>query len=376
MTATVVAARRCVKLIVSATLSKDPSKLQRLALHCPRYIAASAEDHRYHLPSTLQEWKVVVPAPRKPVALLSLLHDLAGQSVVIFTASLDTTHKLFLMLEAAANLPEKVVEFSSRMSAAKRAHNLNLFKTGEWPPSAHDRTWTACSQFIMGAARVLVASDAMARGMDVEGVQVVVNYDAPVYAKTYVHRAGRTARAGMAGKVITLLRTEDVHHFKQMLRKADNKYVKDYKLSEESMDRCTGCVESALEQMTALLQAEAESDGVAEAKLSPKVTAKQAAAAAVTAAAAAAKATTPTVVVAVGNGHTSAGGMGAGGSRVHAGPDGEGGSGVDALAGTGAGGVAVAGGKTHAGRSKAARPGKRQRMEAASALAAATAAVP
>lgn len=45
---------RCVKLIVSATLSKDPSKLQRLALHCPRYIAASAEDHRYHLPSTLQ----------------------------------------------------------------------------------------------------------------------------------------------------------------------------------------------------------------------------------------------------------------------------------------------------------------------------------
>lgn len=54
------------------------------------------------------------------------------------------------MLEAAANLPEKVVEFSSRMSAAKRAHNLNLFKTGEWPPSAHDRTWTACSQFIMG----------------------------------------------------------------------------------------------------------------------------------------------------------------------------------------------------------------------------------
>jgi len=41
-----------------------------------------------------------------------------------------------------------------------------------------------------------VCSDAMTRGMDVEGVHNVINYDAPVYVKTYVHRAGRTARAG------------------------------------------------------------------------------------------------------------------------------------------------------------------------------------
>ena len=45
--------------------------------------------------------------------------------------------------------------------------------------------------------QVLVCSDAMTRGMDVEGVANVINYDAPEYVKTYVHRAGRTARAGM-----------------------------------------------------------------------------------------------------------------------------------------------------------------------------------
>ena len=50
-----------------------------------------------------------------------------------------------------------------------------------------------------GAARVLVASDALTRGMDVPGVGAVVNYDAPSFAKTYVHRAGRTARAGQQG---------------------------------------------------------------------------------------------------------------------------------------------------------------------------------
>ena len=57
---------------------------------------------------------------------------------------------------------------------------------------------------------MLVASDAMTRGMDVEGVMNVINYDVPVYAKTYVHRVGRTARAGKLGSSYTLLRKEEV----------------------------------------------------------------------------------------------------------------------------------------------------------------------
>ena len=55
-----------------------------------------------------------------------------------------------------------------------------------------------------GAARVLVASDALTRGMDVAGVGAVVNYDAPAFAKTYVHRAGRTARAGQHGEALVV----------------------------------------------------------------------------------------------------------------------------------------------------------------------------
>lgn len=57
---------------------------------------------------------------------------------------------------------------------------------------------------------MLIASDAMTRGMDVEGVGNVINYDMPVYAKTYVHRVGRTARAGRAGSSYTILRREEV----------------------------------------------------------------------------------------------------------------------------------------------------------------------
>lgn len=58
--------------------------------------------------------------------------------------------------------------------------------------------------------QVLVSSDAMTRGMDVEGVKYVINYDMPTYIKTYIHRAGRTARAGHGGLCFTLLRKEEV----------------------------------------------------------------------------------------------------------------------------------------------------------------------
>ena len=52
-----------------------------------------------------------------------------------------------------------------------------------------------------GKAHTLVASDALTRGMDMPGIDVVINYDPAAYPKTYVHRAGRTARAGKPGKL-------------------------------------------------------------------------------------------------------------------------------------------------------------------------------
>ena len=63
----------------------------------------------------------------------------------------------------------------------------------------------------MGDIQVLVSSDAMTRGMDVDGVTNVINYDIPAYIKTYIHRAGRTARAGKAGRCFTLLRKDEVY---------------------------------------------------------------------------------------------------------------------------------------------------------------------
>ena len=67
-----------------------------------------------------------------------------------------------------------------------------------------------------GSVRVLVSSDQMARGMDLANVRLVVNYDAPRQAKTYVHRVGRTARANRDGFAVTMLKSGQVGDFRKM----------------------------------------------------------------------------------------------------------------------------------------------------------------
>ena len=63
----------------------------------------------------------------------------------------------------------------------------------------------AMSRFASGEVRVLVATDVAARGIDLDGIGLVVNYDAPSGADDYTHRVGRTARAGAAGRAVTLV---------------------------------------------------------------------------------------------------------------------------------------------------------------------------
>lgn len=72
-----------------------------------------------------------------------------------------------------------VSEFSSRLTEQQRKSILREFRENK--------------------ISVLIATDAMSRGMDIDDVELVVNYDAPLSAKRYVHRAGRTARAGCEG---------------------------------------------------------------------------------------------------------------------------------------------------------------------------------
>lgn len=223
---------RIVKFIASATLTQDPAKLLRLRLHAPRFLAQTTEHaKRYVLPPALHELKHVVAAARKPKALAALLRwlSLRGDRTLVFASSVDSTSGVQRLLRALGPdvLGATSAEYSGRLAPEDRRSALASFSTG--------------------AARILVCSDAMTRGMDISGVTAVVNYDVPVYPKTYVHRAGRTARAGGQGAVYTLLQHVDVKHFKAMLRKVDNSRVRDLVMDRECLDAVAEPVARTLE---------------------------------------------------------------------------------------------------------------------------------
>ncbi|CAI7769024.1 unnamed protein product [Closterium sp. NIES-53] len=108
-------------------------------------------------------------------------------------------------------------------------------------------------RFRRGEVQVLVASDAMTRGMDVEGVFNVVSYDAPVYPKTFVHRAGRTARAGRPGNCYTILRKQEVRHFKAVLAKVGCAECPQSKAPSHLMEGLREHYDAALERLKAVV---------------------------------------------------------------------------------------------------------------------------
>jgi len=209
-----------VKFVVSATLTRDPLKLDVLALNAPRFVTFVQEDNKYKLPKTLAERKIVVNDADKPSALLGLLQmhrvGTVVKKTIVFVSSVEAAGTLARLLTTSAvrdALGLRAEEYSGKIDKRRREETIENFRRGE--------------------TRVLVCSDAITRGIDIPNVELVINYDAPVYAKTYVHRAGRTARGrGQTGLVVTMLRKEDVRHFKDMLRKVENNYIEDVALGE------------------------------------------------------------------------------------------------------------------------------------------------
>ena len=202
--------RRLKKMLFSATLTRDPTRLSALQLHAPKMLTATSsnlpEDARYLLPERLEETVIKTEGDDKPLALCALLHRLGRVPVIIFTSSVDATHRLFLFLNSMVGLPSSPVEYSSFASQAKRTEALQAFKSG--------------------LNLLLVASDAATRGLDVDHVSAVISYDSPTHLKTYIHRVGRTARGGRRGSAYTLCRPAEESRFDDMLSKLEGQVTR------------------------------------------------------------------------------------------------------------------------------------------------------
>lgn len=198
------------KLLFSATLTQNPEKLQQLSLYQPRLFSTGSvyrapsdpgidvdgdSGGKYTFPIGLTHHYVPCSLRFKPLVVLHLILEMNFSRVLCFTNSRENSHRLFLLVQAFGGVT--VAEFSSRYGPGQRKSILK--------------------QFEQGKIQLLISTDATARGIDVQGVQLVVNYDAPQYLRTYVHRVGRTARAGKSGQAFTLLLKVQERRFLRML---------------------------------------------------------------------------------------------------------------------------------------------------------------
>ncbi|KAA0164638.1 hypothetical protein FNF27_07779 [Cafeteria roenbergensis] len=169
-------------LLFSATMTKDIEALASLSLRRPVEVSA---DPLFDMARTLtQEFVRLRPGredDREPIVLALCLRGF-GNGTIVFCKRKYDAHRLALLLGLAGLA---VAELHGNLSQKHRLEALEAFREGR--------------------AHILVATDVAGRGLDIRGVTTVINSDMPRDLTTYVHRVGRTARAGREGRSITLV---------------------------------------------------------------------------------------------------------------------------------------------------------------------------
>lgn len=170
-------------LMFSATLSREIEALTHEFQRSPKVIEIG---RRANPAETVTQFVYEVSQHLKPALLMHLLSDPQFDTVLVFTRTKHGADKVARRLEGAGI---KTGTIHSNRSQNQRLRALKDFKSG--------------------AVRVLVATDIAARGIDVDGISHVVNYDFPMHSEDYVHRIGRTGRAHAVGDAISFITSED-----------------------------------------------------------------------------------------------------------------------------------------------------------------------
>lgn len=176
--------------LFSATMTNKVAKLQRACLKNPAKVEVSS---KYSTVDTLKQHYLFVPAKHKDCYLVFLLNEMSGSTTMVFTRTCESTRRIALILR---NLGLEAIPISGQMSQPKRIGALNKFKAGE--------------------RNILICTDVASRGLDIPSVDMVINYDIPTNSKDYIHRVGRTARAGRSGLAVSLVTQYDVELYQRI----------------------------------------------------------------------------------------------------------------------------------------------------------------
>ncbi|KAJ5514748.1 ATP-dependent RNA helicase [Penicillium fimorum] len=188
--------------LFSATLSSKVESLQRASLSNPARVSISSS--KYATVETLQQTYILRPYKHKDIYLVYLLHEFIGQSVIIFMRTVHETQRVAFLLRG---LGFGAIPLHGQMSQSARLGALGKFRSK--------------------SREILVATDVAARGLDIPSVDCVLNFDLPTDSKTYIHRVGRTARAGKSGTAISFVTQYDVEIW-QRIEAAMGKELDEY----------------------------------------------------------------------------------------------------------------------------------------------------
>ncbi|MEI8038503.1 MAG: DEAD/DEAH box helicase [Verrucomicrobiota bacterium] len=180
-------------LLFSATLSEDLSRIQQVLLSHPQVIQIAPAPDEIEL---IHQLGYLVSEAKKGPLLRYLIQHGDLQQVLVFASS---TIKADGIVKKLLKNRIHAAAVHSKLSQQARRDVLQQFKSG--------------------ALRVLVATDLLARGIDIEFLPCVINYELPRSPKDYIHRIGRTGRAESPGDAISLICPEEMAHFKVIEKK-------------------------------------------------------------------------------------------------------------------------------------------------------------
>ncbi|WII71481.1 ATP-dependent RNA helicase DbpA [Bdellovibrio sp. 22V] len=187
-------------VLFSATFPDGIESLSRKYQKNPLRVTIEEEESPT---SSIEQWVYETKPEDKVGTLMRVLQQHPSESTVIF-----------------CNTKNDVASLSEKFTQNKVLHSV---LHGDLEQKERDR---ALALFRNGSHRILVATDVAARGLDIENLELVVNFDLPTKPETYVHRIGRTGRAGKQGVAVTLAEAQDTLELLELEKAAGSKFKK------------------------------------------------------------------------------------------------------------------------------------------------------
>jgi len=191
------AGRRRQIAFFSATMPEEVRMLARRHMKNPREILIEQEDLNV---KEISQYYCQVDPDRKIDALLRILQNKEVQRAIVFCRTKRTT---FWLSQSLRRRNEYATALNGDLSQNQRDDAMEAFRNGR--------------------SRILVATDLAGRGLDIDGVTHIINYDVPQDPYTYFHRIGRTGRAGKTGTAVTIVSAEQSEDFRAILSMADHR---------------------------------------------------------------------------------------------------------------------------------------------------------